>query len=166
MRPRLLMWVISATMGMTFWLEEEQPIPNTNDAPASIARLGAPAITSSANMVSANCARKSLRLSKRSPSGTRKTVPARKPAKDSVATQPVAAASAPNSAPMLVSMGVWKWIVPEQANIVTVSSAIRRGVRAGEGLAGLVLLPEGMVIWHGGCGALLVQRRCERRPLL
>jgi hypothetical protein len=67
---------------------------------------------------------------------------------------------------MLVSMGVWKWIVPEQANIVTVSNAIRRGVRTGEGLAGLVLLPEGMVIWHEGCGALLVQRRYERRPLL
>ncbi len=91
---------------MTIWAKQAVA-PTTRPAAASAASEGAAAIASRAGISTASCARTTRRLSKRSPSGTKKIVPARKPPKVSVATHPTAAASALNSAANATSIGVW-----------------------------------------------------------
>ena len=81
--------------------------PTANAAPASSASEGAAAMARSATISTESSARIRRRLSKRSPSGTKKIVPNRKPPKERVATHPAAPGSAPNPAAKAASIGVW-----------------------------------------------------------
>src|SRR5258706_277019 len=96
-RPRVSGGASSAVSGMMSWAKPAV-MPTTRLAAARVASEGAAAMASRAAINAASSPRIRRRLSKRSPSGTRKMVPARKPPQVSVATHPAAAASALNSA--------------------------------------------------------------------
>ena len=74
------------------------------------------------------------------------TVPARKPANDSVGIQPTAAGVAPNSSRMRSSIGVWKCIALAVVKTLTASSAIRLEERRGADEDGAVSIADGSVI--------------------
>ena len=104
-RPRSLGCARSATRG-TMCCDRLAPTPMAKLAAISTPSDGATAIANTAASSVPSIARISVRLSKRSPSGASSSTPARKPPNVSVATQPTAVTSAPNSRPNCGSSGV------------------------------------------------------------
>ena len=104
-RPRCSGCAVSAVIAMKLCMSDEH-MPVIRLPAASTAIDGAIAIIACASSSTTILYNTSRRLSIRSPSGTKNTMPASMPPKESVGIQPVAAASASNSAAIAASMGV------------------------------------------------------------